>query len=212
MSDYQDAHGPVQPDSFIEFAARARAAGSPLPPLILNAKRCLPFHFDLTDEQAADHDQFSRRIRHLGETSRDMGEDQGADENRVVGEYTPGSEIDDADDLFMARFLFAFWRLCEQRIAVTEHASINHSAQLLADRAGVPADVRIVRLRRAGQQQDEPASGSREWKHRWTVRMHKVNQWYPSEGRHKVLYRGPYIKGPEGKPMLDGATVRGLVR
>ena len=112
----------------------------------------------------------------------------------------------------MARFLFAFWRLCEQRIAVTEHASINHSAQLLADRAGVPADVRIVRLRRAGQQQDEPASGSREWKHRWTVRMHKVNQWYPSEGRHKVLYRGPYIKGPEGKPMLDGETVIGLVR
>jgi hypothetical protein len=42
--------------------------------------------------------------------------------------------------------------------------------------------------------------------------MHKVNQWYPSEGRHKVIYRCPYVKGPEGKPMLDGETVRGLVR
>jgi hypothetical protein len=76
----------------------------------------------------------------------------------------------------------------------------------------MPPQVRIVRLRRADQQSTEPAAGEREWKHRWTVRMHKVNQWYPSEGRHKVIYRGPYVKGPEGKPMLDGETVHGLVR
>lgn len=211
MSLYHDAHGPVQPDSFIDYAARARAAGTPLPPLILNAKRCVPFHAVITDEQAADHDQFSRRTRHLGEIGRELGEARGDNENRVTGEYAPGSEIDDSDDLFMPRFLFAFWRLCEQRIAVPEHAPVNHSAQVLAERAGVSAQIRIVRLRHAEQPADPGASG-REWKHRWTVRMHKVNQWYPSEGRHKVLYRGPYVKGPEGKPMLEGETVRGLVR
>jgi hypothetical protein len=212
MSVYHDAHGPVQPDSFLKFAAQARAARTPLPPLILDAKRCLPFHFDLTDEQAEDHDEFSRRTRRLGQASRELEQAQGVDENRVTGEYTPGSEIDDTDDLFMPRFLFAFWRLCEQRIAVPEHTPVNHSAQVLADRAGVSPEVRIVRLRRAEQQPGEPGAGEREWKHRWTVRMHKVNQWYPSEGKHKVIYRGPYLKGPEGKPMLDGETVRGLVR
>lgn len=212
MSLFHDAHGPVQPDSFIEYAARARAAGTPLPPLILDAKRCLPFHAVLTDEEAADHDAFSRSTRRLGEANLELEKAQGAEENRVDGEYAPGSEIDDADDLFMPKFLFAFWRLCEQRIAVPEHAPVNHSAQVLADRAGIPPQVRIVRLRRAEQQPGDPASGGREWKHRWTVRMHKVNQWYPSEGRHKVIYRGPYLKGPEGKPILDGETVHGLVR
>lgn len=111
----------------------------------------------------------------------------------VTGEYAPGSEIDDPDDLFMPRFLFAFWRLCEQRIVVPEHAPVNHSAQVLADRAGVSPQVRIVRLRRAEQPAD-PETGGREWKHRWTVRMHKVNQWYPSEGRHRVIHRGPTSK------------------
>jgi hypothetical protein len=211
MSLYHDAHGPVQPDSFADYAARARAAGTPLPPLILDSKRCLPFHPVLTEEQAANYDEFSRRTRRLGQANREQSEARGENENRVTGEYEPGSEIDDADDLFMPRFLFAFWRLCEQRIALPEHAPVNHSAQVLADRAGVSPQVRIVRLRRPEQPAD-PGTGGREWKHRWTVRMHKVNQWYPSEGKHKVLYRGPYIKGPDGKPMLEGETVRGLVR
>jgi hypothetical protein len=60
----------------------------------------------------------------------------------------------------MPNFLFAFWRLCEQRIAVSEHAPVNHSAQVLADRAGIPPQVRIVRLRRAEQQPGDPASGA----------------------------------------------------
>jgi len=32
------------------------------------------------------------------------------------------------------------------------------------------------------------------------VRMHKARQWYPSLQQHKVIYRGPYIKGPDDKP------------
>ncbi len=31
--------------------------------------------------------------------------------------------------------------------------------------------------------------------------MHKVNQWYPSLQRHKVLWRGPFIQGPAGAPL-----------
>jgi hypothetical protein len=211
LSLYHDAHGPVQPDSFIDYANRARAAGTLLPPLILDAKRCLPFHAVLTEEQAANHDQFNRRTRHLGKANRELTEAQGENENRVTGEYQPGSEIDDADDLFMCRFLYAFWRLCEQRITVPEHAPVNHSAQILADRAGTSPDVRIIRLRRT-EQPSEPGPSARDLNHRWTVRMHKVNQWYPSQGKHKVIYRGPYIKGPEDKPMLNTETIHGLVR
>lgn len=212
MSLYHDAHGPVRPDTFIAYGAAARAAGTPLPPLILDAMRAVPLGYRATPEQEEDLKRFTGTARSTGEATREMYASEGLDENRVTGEYTPGSQIDDADDLFMAKFLFAFWRLCEQRIAVTEAAAIPHSARVLADKAGVAPDVRIIRLRRPVQPGTEGPAGGRDWQHRWVVRMHKVRQWYPSEQRHKVLYRGPYIKGPEGKPMLGGEAVHGLIR
>ena len=112
----------------------------------------------------------------------------------------------------MLRFLYAFWRLCEQRIAEAEPAPAGHSAQVLADRAGVPAEVRVVRLRRTESPGHDSDHAGRDWQHRWVVRMHKVRQWYPSLQQHKVIYRGPYIKGPDDKPLLSGEPVRGLVR
>jgi len=42
--------------------------------------------------------------------------------------------------------------------------------------------------------------------------MHKVRQWYPSLQQHKVIYRGPFVKGDTAKPLLGGDVVRGLVR
>jgi hypothetical protein len=42
--------------------------------------------------------------------------------------------------------------------------------------------------------------------------MHKVRQWYPSENTHRIIWRGPYIKGPDGAPLLDGDKVQALVR
>jgi hypothetical protein len=86
------------------------------------------------------------------------------------GEYMPGAEIEDRDDTFMPRFLFAFWRLCQQRIATADGTDASHSAQVAADRAGVSPDVRIVRLRRR-EQPAKAHGGSREWHHRWPVRM-----------------------------------------
>ncbi len=42
--------------------------------------------------------------------------------------------------------------------------------------------------------------------------MHKVRQWYPSLNSHKVIYRGPYLKGPADKPLLGGDVVRAVTR
>jgi len=41
---------------------------------------------------------------------------------------------------------------------------------------------------------------------------HKVRQWYPAQHRHRIILRGPYVKGPADKPLLDGTVVRALVR
>ena len=212
VSVYNDAHGPIRPESFLDFAAQAAAAGTPLPPLLLDAIRCWPYQQQITEELAEDLERYAAGIRQMGERAHSRTIDLGLDEDNVAaGEYTPGDEIDDHDDLFAMRFLYAFWRLCEQRIAVAETVPANHAAQVLAARAGVPADVRVVQLRRR-ERRPGSGGGDVEWRHRWPVRMHKVRQWYPSAGTHQILYRGPYVKGPEGKPLIGGDTTWGLVR
>jgi hypothetical protein len=165
--------------------------------------RCLPLGVHATEDQVRSQQEFGAKVRDIGEAAREESELHGLDENRIVGEYVPGTEVEDHDDLFTARFLCAFWRLCEQRIAFTSPAEAGHSARMLAERAGVSPDVRIVRLRRTEQTDDEGKTGSREWHHRWVVRMHKVRQWYPSQGQHKIIYRGPYVKGPKANPSSE---------
>jgi hypothetical protein len=67
-------------------------------------------------------------------------------------------------------YLDAFWRLCEQKIATSEPAPINHSAQVLAQRTGTYLDMRIIRMR---SQPGDPTSEHRRvnWHHRWVVQM-----------------------------------------
>jgi ethanolamine utilization microcompartment shell protein EutS len=214
VSTYHDCHGPVQPDSFRDFAAYTRAQGHPLPPLLVDGMRCLPFQMTLTEEQRANLVAYGETARTTGALHRALANRTGGyDEERVIGEYVPGSEVVDEDDTFQFRFLYAFWRLCAQQVAVTSTVAPGHAARLQADEAGVSGDVRVVQLRRATTDPAAAAGGGSErWHHRWVVRMHKVRQWYPSEQRHKILYRGPYVKGPDGKPLLGGEVVRGLTR
>lgn len=207
---FHDSHGPVRPDSFLELAAQARREGTPLPPLLLDGVRCLEFQTQRADDPRAAQ-LLAQAAQAVDGAYRRSAEMMGQDEDRVVGDYASGSQINDVDDSFAWRFLYAFWRLCEQRVGGVEVVETNHAARVVAERAGLSPQVRVVRLR----QRDERMPGepvARNWQHRWVVRMHKVRQWYPSEQRHKVIYRGPYVKGPDGKPLLGGETVRALVR
>jgi hypothetical protein len=189
--------------------AEARRQGTPLPPLLLDSARCLVFEAAEADPSAPG--RLAEAARKVDGVYRNAAEMQGNPEERVIGEYESGSEIQDPDGTFVLRFLYAFWRLCEQRIAEVEPVQTSHAAQLAAEKAGMSAETRVIRLRqRAAASSIDPAP--RNWQHRWVVKMHKVRQWYPSEGRHKVIYRGPYVKGPADKPLLGGETVRALVR
>ncbi|MDQ3825970.1 MAG: hypothetical protein M3319_12230 [Actinomycetota bacterium] len=126
----------------------------------------------------------------------------------MIDEYVPGTEVDDPDNSFPARFLYAFWRLCGQRIATTEIFEPNHSARITAQNARVPAEVRVVRLREVLRRPKNAEFNSRDWHFRWIVCMHKVHQWYASKQRHRVIYRGPYVKGPDGKSLLAGEVIK----
>lgn len=210
IATYHDTHGPVRPDSFLDLAARARQEGTPLPPLLPAGERCLEFQTQRA-EDAQGVQQLARAAQAVDGAYRQSAEVMGQNEDRVIGEYTSGSQIDDADDSFVWRFLYAFWRLCEQRIGGVDPVETTHAARVIAERTGLSPEVRVIQLRRRAEHAPgEPLA--RNWHHRWVVRMHKVRQWYSTEQRHKVIYRGPYVKGPDGKPLLGGETVRALVR
>lgn len=215
LAVFHDAYGPVRPETYVQFLALARERGTPVPPLLLDAQRNVPFHSHGDAETALA--QLRRATAQVDGQARAAATALGLDEEhlepeRADGQYVSGDPIDDVDDLFALKFCYAFWRLCEQRLTEIAEAPAGHAAALAAERAGVGAEVRVVLLRRAEQASGAEPAGAREWSHRWIVRMHKVRQWYPSEGRHKVIYRGPYVKGPADKPLLGGETVRALVR
>ena len=195
-----------------DFRREARRAGVPLPPFLLESTWSLPLHA-ATAAQQHDQQRLEAELHRLNTGYWDEEVRSRTAASETAGEYAPGSAIDeDQDGTFGSRFLYAFWRMCEQRIAAITTAETGHAARTTAARARVPAAVRVVALRRTASPAGPGQQSQAEWHHRWVVRMHKVNQWYPSLGQHRVRFRGPYVKGPADKPLLGGDVVKGLVR
>lgn len=121
-------------------------------------------------------------------------------------EHVADDTVDDTQGIFLAQFLVAFWRLCDQQIAeTTARASEPTSKQRAARRAHWP-EVRVVALRRRKRRTDTSETRTVDWRSRWVVQMHRRWQWYPSEGRHRLIFVGPYIKGPEDRPLTPTPT------
>jgi len=56
-------------------------------------------------------------------------------------------------------------------------------------------------------QADSPGQpGHAQWHHHWVVRMHKVNQWYPSLNQHRVRFAAPTSKDPQTSPSWAGTS------
>ncbi|HEX6655853.1 MAG TPA: hypothetical protein VF153_06540 [Candidatus Limnocylindria bacterium] len=209
VSYFSDTYGPIQPESFRQLIEFAKLRRTPLPPFMHSSTQFLPFLY--TEGMPSAVDAMRRSVRKIADTARAAADGAGLDESATTSEYVPGSEIRDSDDTFVRRFLYAFWRLCEQRIVEVSDAPTGHASRALAERDGTDPAVRIIELR----QKDTVSQNTGalvDWKHRWVVGMHKVRQWYPSEQRHKIILRGPYVKGPADKPLLKGEVVRALKR
>lgn len=82
MSAYHDTHGPVRPESFVDFASQARAQGTPLPPLLLDVIRSLPLRYAATPDQVRAAEEFAATARQAGEAIREAAAGQALDENR----------------------------------------------------------------------------------------------------------------------------------
>lgn len=125
--------------------------------------------------------------------------------------YQLTGDDDQHGTLTWARLVFATFQLAAQaNLAETGQHTSSRAERRRNERAGLPERaVRIIRLRRAltDERDTDPAAAGREWRHRWVVRGHWRNHWYPSLGDHRPLWIAPYLKGPSDAPLLGGDKV-----
>lgn len=125
----------------------------------------------------------------------------------VVGEYSGDAVTGHAISVWIPKYLFALSRLLQQPKQATERRygeGVDSRA-----RPRPHHDVRVIQARAVTPVDGEAGhrGGTRTYSHRFTVRMHKVNQRYPKQGVNRIIWRGPYIKGPSEAPMLPGRKV-----
>lgn len=96
----------------------------------------------------------------------------------------------------------AFWRLIQQPFVSRISETLDRGSQRrLARGAVLPATTTMITIRKSpSRHADGGEGGPVDWQHRWLVRGHWRQQWYPSQQRHAPLFIPPYVKGPDDKP------------
>jgi hypothetical protein len=113
----------------------------------------------------------------------------------------------------MSELLVAFWRFIQEPWIDGRMMLPGRPATRRNRAAGRPEpNVRVVRLRRAEartrrerEEGEEPVETL--WSHRWIVKGHWRNQWYPSMQQHRPRWIPRHIKGPEHLPLVVHDTV-----
>jgi hypothetical protein len=202
------------------WVVRASRAAGARPPLTLPLSQdwLLPGAALTEPERAA-----LAELTSLNTAIRDQRISDHDDLHGDVGEYDPQRDTESFLPFSLPAYAFAFWRLCRQPLTITSWHDLLDSArrddpQREAERRHRPDvlnRVRVVHLRPppnagAGTAEDRQRGSQQRYHHRWPVRMHKVRQYYPSTGTHKVIWRGPYIKGPDGAPLLIGPEAQAI--
>jgi hypothetical protein len=102
-----------------------------------------------------------------------------------------------------------FWRVMQklmaEKIVQSEARVAGRPARREAKRFEMPTSIlRVIELRRkrSNKEPDRENGSARNYTHRWIVRGHWRNQWYPSEGRHKQKYISEYVAGPEDLDLI----------
>lgn len=113
---------------------------------------------------------------------------------------------------YPVRELRAAWTLMQQPIASVSEAHFDRAARRRFQRKEIEQKpVRVITLRRP-KSTGQNGESDREYHHRWIVRGHWRQQWYPSRSAHRPVWIAPHIKGPEDAPFLGGEKVHAWTR
>jgi hypothetical protein len=129
----------------------------------------------------------------------------------------PGGEAAFAvERLAFAKWACAAATFLEQGILVPHEEHVGRRVREEAKAFGYEADCKVVVLRKdiSEAQRREGLGGTKsvDWAHRWVVRGHWRNQYFPSRQAHAPLWIHPYIKGPEDRPFDSRPTILSVVR
>jgi hypothetical protein len=98
--------------------------------------------------------------------------------------------------------IYPYCFFLDQKVVHRQPVSVNRAAaRRLSSKKVDVSRVKEVVLRRLVRRETKDSTGH-EYTHQWIVSGHTRKQWYPSTQTHKFIFIDPYIKGPEGAPML----------
>jgi hypothetical protein len=112
----------------------------------------------------------------------------------------------------LRQWVLAATALLKQRILVAERQLATRGERKRLDKLSMPTAVMTIALRATEHTNAETGQGMVEWSHRWIVRGHWRQQWYPSQQEHRVLWIPPYIKGPDDQPLIVRPAVYTVAR
>jgi hypothetical protein len=121
------------------------------------------------------------------------------------------------------RMMHAFWLLLGQTVSQSSEAQLDRAHRKRAGRARIPARVTVIQLRNIETRRAEGESLV-EWSHRWVVRGHPA--WRACGPNHPMaepypgdptrfrcrVWIAPFVKGPEGAPLITPEHVYALHR
>jgi len=156
-----------------------------------------------------DDDDWSDEYPELRDELRDSGEQWGiAHATSIPLRYMNDEREMTGEGDRNASWLL-FWRVLQKLAAETivksDPQHPGRPARREAQRFEMPPSIlRVIELRRARSHKEGSSENgaARHYTHRWIVRGHWRNQWYPSEGRHKQKYIGEHVKGPDDLDLI----------
>lgn len=180
----------------------------------LNLERTPNEYFTQKSGFSGDFDELRRRMRRIlpelcydNESAMFFGDSQGP----AVAAET-GEEIAVETSAYRLDVVRATWALMQQPVARVDEAAFNRADRRRLQRNQIePAPVRVIALRRPKSSSQGTDSG-REYHHRWIVRGHWRQQWYPARQLHRPVWIAPHVKGPEDAPILGGEKVHAWTR
>lgn len=106
-------------------------------------------------------------------------------------------------------FLGTIFRLFQEGYVRDERRPVDRAERRRRQRSGqpIPEGIRILDIRSSAPTGAPQGSSDVEWTHRWLVRGHWRDQWYPSQGRHAPRWIRAHVKGPADKPLVARPTV-----
>lgn len=107
-------------------------------------------------------------------------------------------------------FVVAASTFLRQRLFAVESRRAERHARKRLTAAGWDGDANVsvvlLRARDSGREATAGEPVDVEWSHRWIVRGHVRQQYYPSLGTNLPLWIHPHVKGPDDKPLKPRTT------